>query len=532
MDGKSRTLNRRDFIRQAACASLGATALINTMSYLKLTSAAMAQSSNDSGDYKALVCIFLSGGNDSNNMLLPSGVAVPNSLRANYEAGRAQLALSTGLNELTLPASTSAFNQYHGGVIPSMATHPNTPELAQLFNEGDLGFVCNVGTLAYPIPTREDYIEERVQLPPDLFSHSDQQMQWQTSVADRPEISGWGGRTADLLHAAYNADTSKCSMSISLSGINTYQRSLNSETAAFVMGSTGVNPLLGFASGGMPYGNAYNDGSTFAAPDYKTNRDGDRLKAIESLMRLSSANLLEDNYTSKIANARFVEDTIGTAMAAADANAIDYDQHFMDADTSLGEQLKTVAKLIAGRSILGNQRQIFFVQVGGYDIHTNHLTAHATLMEELSKASMAFRNTLVEMDDWDKTVAFSVSDFNRTFTVNGLDADAGTDHAWGGHALVMGGPVVGGNLYGQFPVLRAGDHAESIDADPTGGRGRWIPSTAVDQYASVLASWFGVDSNSLDTIFPNLYRFDNPLTTTAPNLNFIPLQTTGPGGGS
>lgn len=531
MSDKPKTLNRRDFIRQAACASLGVTAMVNTLSYLKLTSAALAQN-NSADDYKALVCVFLSGGNDSNNMLLPSGSPLPGSLRANYEAGRSLLALSDGLHTLNLPTDTRAFDLYHGGTISPMASHPNTGELAQMFNEGDLAFVCNAGTLAYPVPTRLDYIEERVQLPTDLFSHSDQQMQWQTSVSDRPEISGWGGRTADLLNAAYNANTSKASMSISLAGVNAFQRSLSSETAAFVMGRTGINPLLGFAANGLPYGNAYHEGSSFSQPDYKTTRQGDRLKAMESLMRLSSANLLEDSYVSKIANARYVEDTVGTAIAEAEASPVDFEQHFMDADTPLGDQLKTVAKLIAGRNALGNQRQIFFVQATGYDIHQNHLTAHAALMEELSKACMAFRNTLIEMDDWDKTVAFSVSDFNRTFTINGLDTSAGTDHAWGGHAFVMGGPVVGGNLYGQFPKLIAGDHAESIDADATGGRGRWIPTTAVDQYASVLTSWFGADSNSMEAIFPNLYRFDNPLTSDEPNLRFIPLDAAGPNQGS
>lgn len=530
MNNNPRTLNRRDFIRQAACASLGVTAMVNTLSYLKLTSAALAQGDNND-DYKALVCIFLAGGNDSNNMLLPGGSASTDPLRADYEAGRSLLALTEGLHALNLPADTRAFDLYHGGTIAPMVTHPSTAEMAQLFNEGELAFICNVGTLAYPVPTRLDYLEERVQLPTDLFSHSDQQMQWQTSVADRPEISGWGGRTADLLNAAYNSNESKVSMSISLSGVNAFQRSLGSETAAFVMGRTGTNPLLGFAGSGLPYGSAYHEGSSFAEPDYKTTRQGDRLRAVESLMRLSSANLLEDNYASKIANARYVEDTIGAALAEADAASVDFEQHFMDADTPLGDQLKTVAKLIAGRNALGNKRQIFFVQATGYDIHQNHLTAHAALMEELSKGCMAFRNTLVEMGDWDKTVAFSVSDFNRTFTINGLDLSAGTDHAWGGHAFVMGGPVVGGNLYGQFPTLKAGDHAESIDADATGGRGRWIPTTAVDQYASVLTSWFGADSNSMETIFPNLYRFDNPLTSGTPNLGFIPVAS-GPNAGS
>ena len=219
-----------------------------------------------------------------------------------------------------------------------------------------------------------------------------------------------------------------------------------------------------------------------------------------------------------MAGAREYEDTIGQAISAADTTGIDFETIFADADTSLGGQLEMVAKLIAGRSALGNRRQIFFVSVSGYDLHQNHLGSHGELISELSKSLMAFRNALVSAGDWDKVVAFTAADFSRTVTPNSADSNPGTDHAWAGHAMVMGGPIKGGDLYGHFPSLKLDDHANSIDVS---GRGRWLPSIAVDQYSSVMAKWFGVDSNSMETIFPNLPRFNDPYTTAEPNLKFI-----------
>jgi len=261
------TMNRRHFMRQAACAALGATAMVNTLASLKLTSAAMAQGIVQD-DYKALVCIFLAGGNDSNNLLVPRGNS---ELRTDYQNGRGVIALSNNqLHALTVPTTTMAFDQYHDGSRSSMGIHPNAKGIADLFNAKDLSFVCNVGTLAYPIQNRNQYINKSVPLPADLFSHSNQQMEWQTSVADRPSATGWGGRTADLLHAGYNGDASKVSMSISLDGANTFQRGVSAETAAFTVNSNGARPLIGYGSTADPYNRAYHDGATYDEPNYKT----------------------------------------------------------------------------------------------------------------------------------------------------------------------------------------------------------------------------------------------------------------------
>ena len=520
MKSENRMLNRRTFMRQSACAALGATALVNTLSYLRLTSAALAQGSA-TNDYKAMVCLFLNGGNDANNLLFPGGTAATNPLRADYESGRGMLAINDLTNSLLVPSSTGVFAQYYPGLTSPMAVHPSAPEIGELFNTGDLAFVCNVGTLSEPILTRDAYINSTVTVPSDLFSHSNQQLQWQTSVSDAAAQTGWGGRAADLLNAGYNADSSKVSMSISLSGINSFQRGLSSETIPFVVGTQGAEALQGYGNAADRYTFAYEDGASFTDPVYKTNRRGARLRALETLLRLSRDDLFEDTYVNVASNARLVEETIGSAISTAEATGVDFDQIFSSLDTQFGDQLKAVAKLIGGRTVLGNTRQIFFVDIGGYDIHKDHLEAHSLLMEELSKAMMAFRNALKALNEWDNVVTFTASDFNRTFTPNGTTEADGTDHAWGSHAMIMGGPVAGGELYGHFPSLKVGEVAGSVDADNV--RGRFIPSVSVDQYSAMMARWFGVDSNSMEEIFPNLSRFDDPLTSATPNLQFLQI---------
>ncbi len=517
MKKSSKTFSRREFIRQAACAGvgLGLTTMVNQLAPLRLANAAMAQ--QDVNDYKALICIFLSGGNDSNNLIIPSGTAASSDLRADYETGRAQLSISSGLHNLDISQSGAIFDKHHGGTTHTLGVHPNGPEMAKMYSDGDLAFVCNVGSLAFPIPSRQDFVDGLVPLPQSLYSHSDQTMQWQTSIPDQQFTTGWGGRIADLLHGSYNVDSSRVSMHISLNGVNTFQRGMLDTSSAFSMGTNSVTSLKGF---GNNYASAYNTGATFESPDYKDNLQGHRLQTLESLVKLTHANLMEEAYANKIITARSVEDAVGEAITYADNTGVDFGAHFSAVSSGLANQLKMVARLIAGRSVLGNKRQVFFVSIGGYDIHKNHLSSHAALMDELSKSLSALRSALIDIGDWDKTVAFTASDFSRTFTTNGPNPDGGTDHAWGSHMVVAGGPVLGGKIYGHFPALKVGDQVGSIDA--SGTRGRWIPDTAVDQYSAVLARWFGVETSAMDEIFPNLGRFDDPFTSTNPNLAFLP----------
>jgi uncharacterized protein (DUF1501 family) len=231
--------------------------------------------------------------------------------------------------------------------------------------------------------------------------------------------------------------------------------------------------------------------------------------------------LLEDQYNKIVERARATEGVIGDSLAEAVLSGVDFDAHFTGAQTPLGDQLKMVARLIAGCTPLGNNRQVFFIQANGYDTHQSLIPDHANLMGELSEALLAFRNTLKDplMNAFNDVVTFSASDFARTLTPNGVSAAEGSDHAWGSHAIVMGGGVNGRNLYGHYPPLKTGDTTDSIDSHSS--RGRLIPSTSVDQYSAVIANWFGVDSNSMEALFPNIPRFDDPLTSSAANLNFL-----------
>ncbi|HVJ45935.1 MAG TPA: DUF1501 domain-containing protein [Luteolibacter sp.] len=509
---KEDRIRRRDFLRQSACASLGVTGLVNALAQMRLIGAAAAQTT-PTPDYKALVCLFLNGGHDSNNLVVPQGNASAGSLRADYVNGRGVLALpSTGLNALTLPAGTKAFNRHHSGTVAPLGLHPAATDLASLFNQKKLAVLSNVGTLAYPVSSRAEYDSGNIPLPPQLFSHSDQQTQWQSSVPDQAFSSGWGGRAADLLHSSYNTAASKVSMSISLAGVNSFQVGTSGQVTQYAISDEGTVPFSGF---GDEYSDAVN-----ANGSYKNTTAGIRFKAFEDIMRLTHANLHEEEYKRIVVRARAAESSVGAAITAAAATGVDFDTLFANATTSLGGQLKMISKLIAGRSILGNNRQIFFCQIGGFDTHQTLLASHNDLITELNSSLAAFTATLQALGVWDNVVTFTASDFNRTFTPNNTDPEkAGSDHAWGSHAIVLGGAVQGGDVFGHFPSLKIGNASGSIDAG-TANRGRWIPSTSVDQYSSVLARWFGASSSDLEAIFPNLPRFDDPTTSSA-NLAFL-----------
>ena len=353
------------------------------------------------------------------------------------------------------------------------------------------------------------------ELPWRLGSHPNQQRQWQSSVSNEAFSSGWGGRAADLLHASYNsAGASKVSMSISLSGINSFQIGTRGDLNQYIVNSAGVLPIGGFRNNSGSYGLAINADNT-----YRDSDSGRRLQAFERLMSMTRENLHEEAHSKVVRSARASEATVSEALTAAAATGVDFDNNF-GADTGrLGSQLQMVSRLIAGPAALGNRRQIYFCQLSGFDTHRSLITLHSKLPSELSSAMGAFATTLKQLNAWDQVTTFSASDFNRTFTPNNLDANnAGSDHAWGGHAMVMGGSVKGGDLYGHFPNLRTGEVDGSIDRSRNGN---WIPDTSVDQYSAVLANWMGASSSDLEAIFPNLGRFDNPLTNESANLGFL-----------
>ncbi|WP_009965477.1 DUF1501 domain-containing protein [Verrucomicrobium spinosum] len=523
--------SRRQFLVQTGCSAMGITSVVNTLAHLKLMQGALNAQSGGSG-YKALVCVFLNGGNDSNNMLLPfTGTA-----RTDYEAGRGVLTIPTAnanaaLNALQINATNVAESDPLGGYLGTFGVHPKFNHVKTMFDTGELAFVANVGTLTQPGVTRANYAT--ASKPPQLFSHSDQQVQWQSSIPDKPFTSGWGGRVADLLDPVYNPTTGNASMSVSISGVNSFQVSPTGVVAPYVMTSSGV---VSFGGYGTNYASAVNNPSLlFQAANYKTGEQGRRLQAFENILQMTHASLLENAYNGVVMNARVTEGMVGTALqgtAGATAGTSTLDTVFNDAFVGSGfnanndftNQMKLVARLIAGRSSLANTRQIFFVQQGGFDTHTTQIPAgsntggHTGLMNNLNCTLKGFRDALTSLGVFDNVVTFTASDFTRTFTANKGDSSAGSDHAWGGHAIVMGGAVKGQRVYGKFPVLKLGAATNSIDS--TGASGRWIPSSSVDQYASVLAKWLGVGDAQLANIFPNLSRFNSP-SSAAANLDFL-----------
>jgi len=477
-------LTRRNFFRQSTCAALGVTGMVNTLTHLRLIGGAMAQEGGTPTGHKAIVCLFLQGGNDSGNTIIPIN---PQPDYDQYKIDRGDIALdredSMG-NMLVHPITPDT---YADGI--DYAFHPQAGDLAQLFNDGNLAVVANVGSMVGPI-TKSEY-QQGLYLPPQLYSHSDQQVQWQSSVSDQPFQTGWGGRVADEMMKTLN-QSQKISISVSLAGTNSYQ--VGEDTVQYQVTPDGSVSYIGY---GANYQNALNPDDT-----YKNNSPGKRLKAFHDIMNLDPAHLLQKEVGSKMYDAYLTDRTLTDALSSVPPLTT----VFPDSDSA--DQMKMIARLIAARSELGQDRQIYFAQVKGYDTHATQLTSHAALMTEMSETIKAFYDATVELGVEDQVTTFTASDFSRTYSPNGVGANTGSDHAWGGHALVCGGAVKGRDIYGQMPILQPNGPS---DVDSNNGRGRWLPTTSVDEYSATLAKWFGVDPSILPTeVFPNLGRFDNP----------------------
>jgi uncharacterized protein (DUF1501 family) len=442
---------RRSFIRQAACAALGASGLVSTIWDLRKLCAATL---SDATDYKALVCVFLYGGNDANNVIIPHD-----------DAGYASYASARGI--LAIPQLSLLPITFLDGDTRDFGFHPKLPELQSLFNQGKLAMVANVGTLVGPI-TKSDYLSGGAAVPPQLFSHADQSVQWQSSAPDHTN-SGWGGRIADLLNSLNG--NSSVSLTISVAGTNTFE-----------VGNTVVPFQV------SPVGN-------FALAGFKGSANANiRLQAFKELLAQPHNNLLEQAYADRVT--RSIADNDILAVVPAFSTAFP--------NTDLGKQLKMVARFINARGNLGMQRQIFFCSVEGFDTHSGQLAAQSGLLSELSQALAAFYSATVDMGVDQQVTTFTASDFGRTFTTNGV----GSDHGWGSHQFVLGGAIQGGRLYGTLPTLAIGGPDDT-------GQGRWIPTTSVDEFSATMASWFGVAASDLSTVFPNIGRFANP------NLGFL-----------
>ena len=487
-------ITRRDFLRRAACAAVGTAAMTSAIRDLRFMNAAVAQSNIGPNDYKALVCVFLQGGNDSNNLIVPT----ISSEYLNYAAGRKPvLALPQGaLLNLVTPGTS---NNYVDPAGHSFGLHPACPELAQLFFEGKLATLMNTGTLVYPL-TKAQYQSGAHPKPPQLFSHSDQQTQWQTSIPDQPPTTGWGGRCADLLNSVQQG--APISLSVSLAGANTFE--VGNIISQYSVSTSGAIPLSGVS--------------------------GARLAALTNILGLNYSNLQASAYAG-VANHTIqsgsllntaITNTAGNYWTNPFPTTVSNVISGTKFGSSLAPQLQMVARLIeAGKHATANggfgmKRQIFFCQIGGYDLHsgqTNYSAAnpngvltgaHSNLFSELSQCLYAFQRAMEQLGLSNGVTAFTASDFGRTFPSNGQ----GSDHGWGSHHLIVGGAVKGGQTYGTFPAL-------TVNGPNDTNTGRWIPTTAIDQYFATLATWFGVDNSNLPALFPNVGRF------ASNNLGFI-----------
>ncbi len=437
-------MNRRAFLGNSARALFGAAGAAFATDLARI--GAFAQTG---GDYKALVCVFLYGGNDGDNTFIPRSTAEYNK----YAAIRGGIAIPQAQ---VLPINPLNSTGIDFGLNPAM------PELQSLFQNGKASVVTNVGPLVRPI-TKADYLANR-NLPLSLFSHLDQQVAWMTSKPqDTMTGTGWGGRLADSINSLN--PNPQVSMAISTSGTNNFQ-------AANLVFQYPVSPFGGSqAFDGVNYGGT--DGPS---------------AAFTGLVDQVHPGLLETEYGKVQKRAIDADRAVRTALQNVNLTTA-FPQ------TYLGAQLRTVAKLIAARTTLGFRRQIFFCGYGSFDTHGDQATEQPPLLQQLSQGLNAFYNATVELNVANSVTAFTMSDFGRS-RFNGR----GTDHGWGSHHFVVGGGVNGKRIFGQFPDQTLGSNDDS-------GDGRWIPTTASDQLASTLALWFGLQSSNLSGVLPNIGNF-------------------------
>ena len=441
-----RHASRRDFLRRAGRAS----ALAGTpfMANLMAIGAASAQTTG----HKALVCIFLNGGNDQSNTLMPAN-------------GSALTAYTQSRPTIALPAAQMLPIAPTGFAGPALAMHGSLGALKPLFEQGRVAILANVGPLAAPITqTQWNNGSPTVPVPFQLFSHADQAGAWQTGMPDRASATGWLGRMGDLTAGAFNAG-SGVSIAISTAGNNVMQTGVSTTQYQIT------------TQGAVKVGGIYGTGvwAPVAAP-------------LRKLMTESRSNVFEAELNRVSSRAVGAELQVTAALAGVPAQPFPA--------TPLGQQLAMVARMIGAHDALSQKRQIFFVQAGGYDLHGDLLNEHSSRMKELGDAMAAFYQATAAMGVAGNVTTFTASDFGRALQSNGR----GADHGWGGHHFIMGDAVAGKRLYGSFPTV-------ALRGPEDAGQGRLIPTTSVDEYAATLARWFGVSDTDMSTVMPNIGRF-------------------------
>src|SRR5471032_144441 len=448
--------SRRAFLQRASMLAMSGVA-----APLAVNLAAMAEASAaNASDYKAIVCVFLYGGNDYANTLVPYDAASYNA----YYALRSTLAYQhsalsgTVLNSGAPPADVN-------GVAHQYALAPELAPLLPIFNAGKMGVLLNVGTLVQPT-SKQQYLAKAVPLPSKLFSHNDQQSEWQSSMPEGA-TSGWGGRLGDLFEAGNGNATFTC---VNVSG-----------NAVFLSGKTAVQYQVS-ETGSVP----------FAALQKPLFGSSAASTVLHTLVTQPRTHLMEQEYTRVTARSISANGVLTSALAAAPAIKTPF-----PAKNDLGNQLKMVAQMIASAGPLGAKRQVFFVSMGGFDTHDGLDTVHPGLLTGVADAVAAFYDATVELGVANNVTTFTASDFGRTLTVN----NDGSDHGWGSMHFVLGGAVKGQRFYGTPPAV-ANNGPDDV------GQGRLLPTTSVDQYAATLGKWMGASDTDLLSLFPNLTNYD------------------------
>jgi uncharacterized protein (DUF1501 family) len=429
--------NRREFLK--SCCALGTAGVASQFTRLGLITA----HAQTAADYKALVCVFLFGGNDANNLVVPI-----DSRYGAYATMRGPVALAQGA---LLPAGSSGYG-----------VHPALTRVQQLYNQQRAALVFNVGTLVRP--TTKATLNSTA-LPRNLYSHSDQTQQWQSSDPNGGG-TGWGGRVNDIMMAA---NTGALPPGVSVNGGN----------ALF---------LSGTSASGVNFSNSSSFGLARFGESAAMNA---RIASLQRILTFDTGLSLVSAANGVLANSMRSAQEINAALASAPPLPVTFP------GSGLGQQLAQVAQIIAVRGALGMNRQIFFAGMGGFDNHEDLVARQQQLLAAFDAAVGAFFQTLDLRGSTNEVTLFTESEFNRTANAN---ANIGTDHAWGGHHVVLGGAVAGGT-YGTFPLHQL------QGPDDAGNRGYWIPTTSLDQYAATLGGWFGVSDADLATILPNLANF-------------------------
>ena len=461
-------MKRRDFLRSSACA-LGSVALASSIDTFGIVHALTPQAATG---YKALVGVFLNGGNDGNNMFVsldqyngPAGSTVEGYSNVRSAAGLAIAQASL------LPVSPVSGGSY--------GFHPNMPDMQNLFNQGKLAVLCNNGPLVEPL-TRTTYQNGAGKKPLQLFSHSDQVGLFQTAIANNVSQTGWAGRLADRTQGLNGAATFPSNVSIA--GINLFLSGVDTRQLAVADSGTTLANVLQLIMSGTTSEQA---SRLVAFNDLRT--VDNEFKLVKAASDTRSSSIQTDNALSS------VNPTLATVFP----------------NTTLGRQLKQVALLIKActdpAAGINMKRQIFFTQLGGFDTHSAEIGGQGGLLTQVSQAISAFYAATVELGVQDNVTTFTMSDFGRTLQPAGTGLNTvGTDHAWGNHHLIVGGSVLGHTLYGTYPTLRLGGPDDTDAANP---RGRWIPTTSVEQYAATLATWYGLSTADLPAVFPLIGRF-------------------------